>query len=356
MIRRLTLALALLLLGMPLASCGSQPPATGGEEVNLLLATSGSVRLKRDGWKAFQPVAAGARLYATDLLEVQGSATVLCAGPTVETITALGKTPCPSERGSFVYDGARVSSGQRGTPKDIPYIVFPRNTVVLEERPLLIWNDTGAAPYTVTIVDGVGKEVMPPVEVTDARLSYPADAPALQPGIDYLLIVQDANGSTSADDPAKGLGFNVLGTTGRPEVEQQRDAILALEGLDEASRRLALAIYYVTWNGDAGRGLYGEAWRLLEEVAQSSDTPPVQLWMGDVLHTIRLPNEAEAAYQHALEQAESTGDRASQAAAEAGLWRVTGEQARLEAALLGYEELGARREAEALRNEATPTP
>jgi hypothetical protein len=355
MTKQYTFVLAILSLSVLLICCGrNQPPMTSPQTVNLLVATSGTVRLKRDGWKDFVPVAAGARLQPTDLLEVQGSATVLCDGPMVMTMTALGKTPCPLERGSFVYDGARVSSGQRGIPKDIPYIVFPRNTLVLKNRPLLMWNDTGAPPYTVTIVDNTGKEVLPQIAVTDTRLAYPTDAPTLQPGIDYLLVVRDAKGKTSVDDPAKGLGFRVLSATSRPDVEQQSAAILALEGLDETARQLALAVSYATWPGEDGRGLYVEAWQVLEQVAQTHDTPPIRLWIGDMLHAMRLPNEAEIAYQHALQQAKASGDRASQAAAEAGLWRVTSETTRLDAALVLYDHLGDMHEVTALRTESTP--
>jgi hypothetical protein len=313
------------------------------------------VRLKRDGWKDFVPVSAGARLQPTDLLEAEGSATVLCAGPQVKTLTALGRTPCPVEQGSFVYDGARFSSGQRAAiPQDIPYILHPRSTLVLDGRPQLIWHDSGAAPYSVTIVDGAGELVWEQAAVAGTALQYPEDAPALQTGTDYLLIVRDAGAKTSEDDPAKGLGFRVLSAAARPAVEQRRDAILALEELDDNSRQLALAVYYATWIGEGGRGLWGEAWQILEQVAQTRDTPAVRLWMGDVLRAISLPDEAEAAYREALRQAQAVGDRASQAAAEAGLWRVTGEQARLDAALRLYEELGEQHEAATLREESGP--
>jgi hypothetical protein len=346
------LALSALLL----TSCGDdQGSIAPSQETNLLVATSGVVRLKRDGWKDFVPVAAGARLQPTDLLEAEGSATVLCAGPQVKTLTALGRTPCPTDRGSFVYDGARFSSSQRAAiPQDLPYILHPRSTLVLDNRPLLIWHDSGAAPYSATIVDGAGERVWEQAGVTGTPLQYPEVAPALQPGADYLLIVQDARGKTSEDDPAKGLGFRVLSPEARSAVEQRRDAILALGELDDSSRQLALAVSYATWTGEGGRGLWGETWQILEQVVLTRDTSAVRLWMGDVLRAISLPDEAEATYQEALRQAEASGDRASQAAAEAGLWRVSGEQTRLDAALRLYEELGEQREAAALRGESGP--
>lgn len=350
----LSLAIAVLCLSVLPAACVPQkPPLSSGQQINLLVATSGTVYLKRDGWKDYVPVAAGVRLASTDLLKADGSASVLCAGPEVITVTAMGKTPCPTERGSYVYDGARFSGGQRGTAADIPYIAFPRSTMVLDPRPLLTWHDTGSAPYTVSIVEGA-KVVWEQGDIAGTALQYPMDAPALRPDTDYLLIVRDAAGKSSEEDPAKGLGFRVVSAAARPEVERQREEILKLAPLDPPAQQLALAVYYATWRGDGERGFWGEALRLLEQVAQVQDTPAVRLWMGDVAWAVSLPDEAEAAYSHAHLQAQDTGDRASQAAAAAGLWRVTGERDWLDAALRLYDELGDQREAKALQDEAAP--
>lgn len=348
-----SLLLALLMLSLLLAACNDTRASTSTQEVNLLVVTSGTVRLKRAGWNAFVPVAAGVRLQPTDLLDVEGSATVLCDGPQVTTMKALGKTPCPTEHGSFVYDGARFSTGQRGTTQDIPYISFPRGTIVLDSHPQLRWHATGTVSYTVTIMDGA-KVVWEQPDVTGTTIQYPEDAPALLPDTDYLLIVRDTNGKTSEDDAAKGLGFRVVSAAQRAEVEQRRNAILALTALEPSAQQLALAVYYATWRGEGERGLWGEALQLLDQVAQAQDTPAVRLWMGDVARAMSLPDEAEAAYSQAHQQAAATGDRASQADAAAGLWRVTGEQDWLDAALKIYNELGDQREATALQAEAAP--
>jgi hypothetical protein len=55
---------------------------------------------------------------------------------------------------------------------------------------------------------------------------------------------------------------------------------------------------------------------------------------------MKLPNEAETAYQMALEQAEALGDLESQAAAHAGLWRVTGDEVHWDKAMELYTYLG----------------
>src|SRR5919199_865805 len=62
---------------------GGSLPAAHVQGEDLLVSTTGTVRLLRKGWKDFVPVSAGARLAPTDLLDVQGSATVLCTGPSL---------------------------------------------------------------------------------------------------------------------------------------------------------------------------------------------------------------------------------------------------------------------------------
>jgi hypothetical protein len=59
-----------------------------------------------------------------------------------------------------------------------------------------------------------------------------------------------------------------------------------------------------------------------------------------MLLAMRLPDEAETAYQMALKQAKVLNDLESQAAAHAGLWRVTGDETHWEKAIELYEQLG----------------
>jgi 2C-methyl-D-erythritol 2,4-cyclodiphosphate synthase len=71
--------------------------------------------------------------------------------------------------------------------------------------------------------------------------------------------------------------------------------------------------------------------------------------MGDVLAAMKLSDEAEVAYQDALGSAGALGDLESQAAAHAGLWRVTRDEEHLKQALELYKRLGDEVAAEALR-------
>jgi hypothetical protein len=73
--------------------------------------------------------------------------------------------------------------------------------------------------------------------------------------------------------------------------------------------------------------------------------------MGSTLAAMKLPEEAKAAYQMALERAESLGDLESQATAHAGLWRVTHNEDEFEQAIALYEQLGDQGAVKALEEE-----
>lgn len=345
---------SLLLLTVFMTACGGGPQAQAGVvESNLLVSTSGTVRLRRYEWNKYVSVGAGAQLYPNDLLDVQGSATILCAQLVVKIMTASGKPPCPENRGAFSYDEARFGSTQRGTSTQIPYIIYPRKTLVLDTHPLLMWHATNAAQYDVSIVASNGTVIWHNPAVKGTSIQYPTTEPALKPGVDYLLVIKDG-GKSSEDDTAKGLGFRILSVTNRAEVEQQTTAIQALTSMDANAQKLALAVYYATWPGEDGRNLWGEAAQLLEQVAQTQNTPEIQLWLGDMFRAISLPDEAASAYEKALQLASTSGDQASQAAAQVGLWRVTGDRVHLDSAVGLYQLLGDQPEIDALRQ--TPTP
>jgi len=70
-----------------------------------------------------------------------------------------------------------------------------------------------------------------------------------------------------------------------------------------------------------------------------------------MLLAMRLPDEAETAYQMALEQAKVLNDLESQAAAHAGLWHVTQDAMHLDKAIELYDELGDEAAQQALEEE-----
>lgn len=339
---------------MLLSGCGgTMTPVSVApvSRVNLLVAAEGNIQLKREGWKDYVPVGFGTMLSPTDLLKVEGSVSVLCADLSIGSLDALGRVPCPADQGWLEYYGFRFDSLQRSIPLEVPYILYPRNTLVLDERPLLHWHATGAVSYTVALLKD-GQVVWSQADVVSDTLRYPADAPSLRPGTDYLLIVQDnTTGRVSTEDPAKGLGFQLLDEADRRTVAQRRAEILGLASLDEPARQMALAMYYLGLEWEGERRLWGEAWWLLKAVAQTEDAPAVYLRLGDALAAMKLPGEAEAAYGKSLQRAEPLGDLETQAVAHCALWRLGDDAAHFDQAVVLYEALGDEAKADELRQE-----
>lgn len=350
--RRLAILLAALLAATVSLSRCSPPLSPPVDHPNLLVAVEGNVRLKRDGWSDYVPVGFGTLIHYGDLLQVDDAATILCGDLTIKTISGRDSCPCPPGPGRLEYERQHY----RDMPDNIPYIQHPRNTLVLDPHPLLRWKDTGASSYTVAIMQA-GTMLWTETDVVGNEMQYPADAPTLQPDIDYMLVIREGDtGLTSSVDATPGIGFQVVAPENRATIGTRRDEILALSSLDEPARDFALAVYYATWqapkNGEeTGRSLWGEAWLLLESVAQTQDSPAVHLWMGDVLIAIKLPDEAAAAYRAAVQRAETLGDLDTQASAHIALWRVTRDEGHWGQAVKLYRRLGDEDAAEALRGE-----
>jgi hypothetical protein len=350
------------LLAFLIGGCQSAlPTLPPGQQsqVSLLVNLDSSTQIKREGWKDYQPVGFGTLVHPTDLLKTNGNVTLLCADlQTVKTLTNEGRNPCPFLSNNIVlqYDDMLFSPGVRGnTATTIPILISPRNTAILDAHPRLRWKDTGAASYIVEIRQG-SKSVWTKKEVASTEITYPADAPMLEAGKDYLLVITDpATGRSSSEDSEKGLGFQVVSDTQRSEIEVRRQSILQLSGLDEPSKKLALAIYYANLR-IGGRGLLSDARILLEEVAQAKpNEPAVFLRLGDVLAKMKLWDEAENSYKNALAQAEKLQDLETQANALVALWRINpADQAKFDQALRIYEQIGAKDQSEQLRKEFMP--
>jgi hypothetical protein len=336
-------------IGCVCSGSGGSDTASGKEDVspgiNLLIDTQGKVLLKREGWPDYALTSFGVAINRGDLIRPAAgqSVTILCADLTLHTLEHEGGCPCKVQEPKLEREESNVLTPKKPAAL-IPYILHPRNTVVLNSHPSLRWYDTGAASYTVSIVQG-SEEIWQQPGVHGSEMRYPDDAPSLQPGEDYLLMVRDEDTDRhSGEDPAKGLGFRVMSPENRETVEARSAEIRDLN-LDDTRQTFALAVYY------AGQGLRGEALASLDKI-DPANLPAVSLWRGDLLLATRLPDEAEAAYLTALADAETAGDLEIQALAHTGLWRATGDQDHLEAALELYAELGDESAAEALRTEA----
>lgn len=317
---------------------------------HFLLAAAGQVKLKRENWTAYSPVGFGVILQSTDSLQTSGETDILCNTLETKTVSGVSSVPCLASTGLLKYPPTRRPSIRAIPTSSIPYIIYPRNTLLLDDKPTLRWRNTGATDYTIAIIDTSGTLLWQRTGVVGGELTYPVDQPPLQSGVTYQLFVQDNNsGVTSKEDPNRGGGFRLATAQELADIEAGRAEISA-RNLNPPVQLFIMGAYYASWQASSGGfSPLGEAWLSFESVARSHGSPAVHLWRGDLLSQMGLPVEARSAYQSALDSAIRLEDLYSQAVAYTGLWRITSDPAYLDEAIKRYEQLGDQGQVEQLK-------
>lgn len=240
--------------------------------------------------------------------------------------------PCPN-------DPANYRGGQSNR---IPYIISPRNTFLLTNRPTFRWNRPirGGKSYTVRLTSrSLNKDIWQKQNVTDNQLPYPSDRPPLEPGVEYSLIVKAEDGASSVDEQVS-VEFRVLDAKDADDV-RSASALISKQQLPEETKSLLLAYLYT------GYYLRAEAIELLEPLAVKSQTPAVHRLLGDFYQQVGLASLALPYYLQAVKRANSNQELAELAAAQSGLGQVyvtLGDKAKaienLKNALELYKKLG----------------
>jgi hypothetical protein len=329
-------------------ACGRSPsvslPASNDTAgFNLLIVSDGDVQLKRNQWTDFHPASFGALLYRGDQIRPASGAKAIVLCNNLETWNVPAGTPsglsngCPQDSEPALVRSSSLIGNTRGSSDPlIPYIISPRATKLLTAKPRLSWNPVpGANSYTVHISGTDWQET-----VDTPELTYPG-TPALQPGTDYLLVVESSNGKSSKDEGLPGLGFTLLPTEVAQKIRSQEARLDALK-LPSGANTFARAQLY------AGQGLYAEAIELLEKAAQQEKQPAnIYLALGGLYQQTGLFSLAEARYMSALDAANQVNDAESLAAAQHGLGQVytslgnkTEAAGWLNKSKSGYENLG----------------
>ncbi len=315
---------------------------------NILVVAEGEIQLKRAAWPNYHPTTFGATLERGDLIQLSpgAKASVLCAGLTVWHVPAgapSGLTNgCPQPSDTILVQSMESTSPTRGRgarDKKIPYIISPRNTRLLSNTPTLRWNDTGASSYTLEIRGG-GLNWLPTEIITQPELTYPGK-PALQPGVTYLLLVEDDNGKSSQDEDMVGLGFWLLAENKAKPIRTHTKRIFGLNLSDEAKAFAQAQLY-------AGQNLTAEAIEILESlVDQGSKQAVVHQTLADLYAQIGLILLAEPRYLEAIELAQSQENIETVSDSQANLGNIYTELdlkseaiEQLTQALSGYETLG----------------
>lgn len=277
--------------------------ATGSEPANLIVQIDGQAKVKRQGWAVYAPVVFGTGLQAGDLVHLGESsrAQVVCSDLTLHDVpTGVGGVPCPASRVVLRRTDGSLINATRGWPSDgsFPVVLSPRKTKLISDRPTLRWSPVkGPTAYRV-MVRGDGLYWWTVTSATG--VVYPETAPRLESGVNYKLIVE-ANDRSSSDESGLGLGFSVLSSKDKKIVFEEQKQIENL-GLPAGPTQFLVAHLY------ADHGLYAEAIERLEMISQTFKAAAVKRLLGDLYMEVGLARQAEGDYLNALDLSRAEND------------------------------------------------
>lgn len=168
--------------------------------------------------------------------------------------------PALSTQVSQIPIAQQCTTAQSGDPRsptnpDIPYIISPRRTLLLTDKPKLRWNQVlGVKSYDVSLQKG--DSVLWQTKVSTNQAVYPGE-PRLETGVEYLLIVKADNGKSSTDEKPNARGFSLLSND---EAQVVKASMIQLNNqkVPDKVKGLQRAFYYI------GADLKSEAIETLE--------------------------------------------------------------------------------------------
>jgi hypothetical protein len=249
---------------------------------------------------------------------------LVCDGKKKTLVLTKGPHPVPCDVGpgkpfligghtqnTRLLDDATLGGGAE---MDVPVVLAPRATRILDSHPMLRWQCIPNANVYQVSIRGEALSWTATANSTSA-LKYPDDAPELKRGQPYKVVIT-AGGRSSEEDDQPGLGFTIL----RSEDEQLvRRAETEVDGLtvSEQTKRLMKGRLLANY------GLIAEAIDLLAEPphtcdakvapdARITDSETSQL-LGVLYARIGLTRLAEGYLLAALQSSIDSGDTVGQA-------------------------------------------
>ena len=274
-----------------------------------ILNISGEVQLQRQDGRNIRATA-GTPIYPGDKLRTSqnGQITIQCADLGIKSIKAgenqLNSCLLASDKAKSDCNKSLIHCPDRGDDKiawnnaPIPYIISPRRTQLLGNKPTLRWNPVaGATSYKLSILENKAK-LNWEMTVNGTEAVYPGE-PVLKPGVKYRLIVE-ANTGVSSESPL-GETDSEFGLLDEKEVEQVKEAVRTIEQQvpNAASQKLAIAQLYRSAN------LNAEAIETLESLlAAGVETAPIYRMLGEMYQgRSQLMPQAEIYYKKAIDAA-----------------------------------------------------
>ncbi|HEX8835287.1 MAG TPA: hypothetical protein VF719_13855, partial [Abditibacteriaceae bacterium] len=142
------------------------------------------------------------------------------SGPPATRLPNLNMRQAKILQSSRVAYGRSASTVVRGNAK--PELMTLTGGTTLDARPTFMWAAfPKATAYKVRLFDANDKQIWEH-DVTGTSITYPAEAPALRPGVDYLWTL-----STVVDGEVKKTdgGFRILTDAQKQELQVELDAI-----------------------------------------------------------------------------------------------------------------------------------
>jgi len=286
-----------------------------------IVETTGRVEVQREGSSRFNAVTVRTELRPGDLIRPASGVRVrvLCNNgrtvPVTAGVTTGVNNICPPPR---TRNRRRAIVRPRPQTPYIPYIISPRATFLLTDKPTLRWHDvTDADNFTVTVrgrglnwTEEFNREQV--CEDGICEVVYPGEPP-LQPGVSYKLVIDADTNSSSTEDTTGGLGFKLIEPNEAEEVQAIAQRIRE-QDLSNELKALALADLYAEYD------LIAEAIETLEGLEQKEKTAQVYRLLGELYRRIGLVLEAEIQYLEAVQLAAENKEEL--AAAKTGLGEV----------------------------------
>lgn len=271
-----------------------------------IIHTSGEVAIERQNGRIVRP-SSGTPIYPGDKLRTaqNGQVMLQCADLGIKSIAGsenqLNSCLLAKEKSKADCSADLIKCPDRGDDKvawnsvPVPYIISPRRTQLLENKPILRWNPVaGATSYKLSLRENKTK-LNWELTVAGTEVVYPGE-PALKPGFKYRLIVEANTGVSS--ESAVGEGDTEFGLLDESEVERVKSQVGAIgqQVPNAAAQKLATANLYISTN------LIAEAIETLESLPKSGvETPPIYRTLGDLYRErLQLMPQAEVYYKKAI--------------------------------------------------------
>jgi hypothetical protein len=218
----------------------------------MIIRAEGKVLLEKKGSSKTRITGAGERLAGGDTLspELGARVVVFCDEVKAWTVPSGVKSSvsfgCPKlDRGSYRSAGDIIQARPGGNNPDIPYIVYPRMTLLLNHTPRIRWNRVkGANTYTVHVLGPDGVMWQKTTKTTEA--TYDKTAEALEWGIKYWITVEADNDASSLEDAGACYGFELVDDDLHREIQEKTSRIEDLVQLNAEEKALARAYLYTS--------------------------------------------------------------------------------------------------------------